>query len=233
MSQLKQLKVVFFDLDDTLYQYHGKQIREIENAVFSSAIPLVPLPDIWAAFEFIKQKEDEYYETSKLNMWDFYDIACRFSRLLKKLKIDDEHLSEKMAQMYWEKGEKTIKAFPDVELVLRELKKKYKLGILTNGLTIQQRKRISSLGFNEYFDYFFTSELTSADKPSKEYFNFVLDAIKYKNYECALVGNDPINDIKGANNAGIVTIWYNYKGLQQRPSSDYIINEFKELLQIL
>jgi len=233
MSDVNRLKLIFFDLDDTLYEYHGEQVRDVEKAVLSSIVPLVPSLDIWEEYEFIKQKEDKDYINNRIQMKEFYNIACRFSRLLKSLNINDQYLSKKMTKMYWEKTEEIVRAFPDVEPVLRELKKKYKLGILTNGLTTQQRRRVSVIGLEGYFDYFFTSELASADKPSKDYFNFVLNEIKYRSYECALVGDDVVKDIKGANNAGMVTIWYNYKGLQQEMYSSYVINKFKELLQIL
>ena len=233
MSVISGLKLVFFDLDDTLYEYHGEPVRDIEKAVFSSVIPFISLPEVLEAYHFIKQKEDEDYLNHKLPMREFYDSSCRFSRLLTSLHIDDKRLSDRMAEAYWTKLEESIRPFPDVEPVLKKLKRRYELGILTNGLTAQQKRMVSTIGLGEYFDYFFTSELVNADKPSKEYFDFVLNAIKHRSYECALVGDDPIKDVESANNAGMVSIWYNRKGLQQRVNAHYVINEFKEFLQIL
>ena len=233
MNPMSGLKLIFFDLDDTLYEYHGEPVRSVEKAVLSSEIPFIPLQEVLEAYEFVKQREDEDYLDNKIPMREFYDIACRFSRLLKSLQIDDEHLSERMAEAYWKKWGKSIKPYPDVEPVLKELKRRYELGILTNGLTAQQRKRVSSIGLGDYFDYFFTSELANADKPSKEYFDFVLNAIRHRSCECALVGDDPIKDVECANNAGMISIWFNHKGLRQIANAHYTINAFKELLQIL
>ena len=233
MSIINRLKLIFFDLDDTLYEYHGETVRYVEKTAFSLLTPFIPLPKVLDTYELVKRQEDEEYLEHKMSMEDFYDVTCRFSRLLRLLGLDDRYLSEKMTQAYWEKWVGVIKPFLDTEFVLKELKKKYELGILTNGLMEQQRKRVLSIGLGEYFDYFFTSDSMNADKPSKEYFDFVLKAIKYKNHECALVGNDSLKDVESANNAGMVSIWYNRKGLQQKANAHYTITELKELLQIL
>lgn len=233
MNAMSRLRLIFFDLDDTLYEYHGEAVKAVEREALSLLTPFIPLPKIFESYGLVKRKEDEEYLEGKMPMKEFYNIPCRFSRLLRLLSIDDERLSERMGKIYWERCEEIIKPFPDTEFVLKELRKKYELGILTNGLTEQQKKRVLSIGLGEYFNYFFTSELTNADKPSTEYFDFVLNAIKYKSHECALVGDDPIKDIESANNAGMVSIWYNRKGLQQKVNAHYTISEFKELLQIL
>lgn len=49
------LRVVFFDVNDTLYEYHGEQIRHVEEATFS-LIPNLPLSNIWPAYLDVKKE---------------------------------------------------------------------------------------------------------------------------------------------------------------------------------
>lgn len=232
---MNRLKLIFFDLDDTLFEYHGDAIRYAEKAALSEINQSISLTKILKIYDIVKRKEDDEYANKKIPMKEFYDIASRFSRLLNELGIYDKSksLSERMARRYWKICEDVIRPFPDTEFVLRKLKNKYELGILTNGLVMQQKRRLSSLGLTYIFDYFFTSESIGTDKSSQKYFDSVFKIIEHRNYECALVGNDPINDIETANSIGMTTIWFNRKKLQKRVGAHFTINEFKDLLEIL
>ena len=105
-------------------------------------------------------------------------------------------------------------------------------------------------GLDQLFDLIFISEDIGAEKPAKEFFdkafadidawydqkNNSLDCVdKLKNEEVIIIGDSLTSDIKGANNAGIKSCWYNPKGLvnDKDVNIDFEIKDLHEIFDIL
>jgi FMN phosphatase YigB (HAD superfamily) len=85
-------------------------------------------------------------------------------------------------------------------------------------------------------DDVFISDLLGVEKPNIEFFDKVFETIgNYDKDEVLIIGDSLTSDIKGGNNAGILTCFYdpkktnNFKGLKV----DYHITNLQELLDIL
>ena len=123
----------------------------------------------------------------------------------------------------------------DCLTLLAELGKTYKQYMVTNGSRLAQELKLAKSGIDKLCDGVFISEIVGIQKPEKEFFDRVQEATGYVKEETLIVGDSLSSDIKGGNNAGIKTCWYNPKGVPVRRdvTVDYEISNLRELKEIL
>ncbi len=127
----------------------------------------------------------------------------------------------------------------EANVLLPELAGEYKQYVVSNGTKVAQDKKLDRSGLRDVFDAIFISEEVGAEKPSPIFFEAVLkqaaaDGITDKQ-EMLIIGDSLTSDIRGGNNAGIPTVWYNPAG---KPNTegvqvDYEIRNLNEIRQIL
>lgn len=87
------------------------------------------------------------------------------------------------------------------------------LGLITNGLSGIQRRRIERLELAQYFTVVVISEEAGVAKPSPEIFDLALDQLASPaRSEVLMVGDSLSSDIAGGSAADIDTCWYNPRG---------------------
>lgn len=109
--------------------------------------------------------------------------------------------------------------FPFTAPLLSDLKKAgYKLGIITNSEGDLQRRKISLLGLEDMFDEILVSgeyaqkmcgDSKNLDywKPNRIIFDEMAKRLEIPADKLYYVGDNPLNDVKGAENAGYVPVW--------------------------
>lgn len=120
--------------------------------------------------------------------------------------------------------------------LVSSLKEKYNQYIVSNGAKNVQTLRMQKSGFDKLVDDCFISDVVGYEKPSIDFFNYVFDKIKIiGKEEVMIVGDSLTSDIKGGNNAGIKTCWYNpnKKGIPSGYLVDYDIQNLNEIKSIL
>ena len=60
---------------------------------------------------------------------------------------------------------------------------------------------------SKYFSFSISAEEIGAPKPHEEIFLAALKRTKVDNHEFVYVGDDMVNDIDGAKNVGMTTVW--------------------------
>lgn len=94
--------------------------------------------------------------------------------------------------------------------MLRALSERYDLYITTNGNPISQPGRLKNSGVTAFMKGCFISDKIGAAKPDKKYIDYVLAHIPGASTEnCLVIGDSLSADIKGAQNAGLDSLWYN------------------------
>ena len=120
--------------------------------------------------------------------------------------------------------------------LLEALYGKYRLYIVSNGLTAVQSRRIQHTGIDKYMEGIFLSQEVGAVKPKKEFFDYCFARIDgFVKEETVIVGDSLSSDIKGGKNAGIKTIWFNALG-EKAPEElipDYEFNKLSDLPELL
>ena len=92
---------------------------------------------------------------------------------------------------------------------------------------------MNKLGLNEYFDGCVVSALLGYDKPRREIFNYARK-LAGNPARCIMVGDNPVDDIRGAKNAGFNTILVNNRHPEYNGDyCDYICKTLTDMLEVL
>lgn len=122
------------------------------------------------------------------------------------------------------------KLYSDAEDILSYCKLKgYENYLLTNNFP-EIVKVVKDFGLDKYFCDYFVSANIGYEKPRMEIFEH---AVREANSptECYMIGDNPVADIKGAQNVGIKTILVHTKPAEIRP--DYYCEELIAIKNIL
>lgn len=123
-------------------------------------------------------------------LWDQFGY-CDKSYVLENMK---KNWFPEMNVTFWKNKwyEKfdTFQVLSDsVEEVLKELKKHYLLGVLSNGSSKSQHAKLHHTGLEKYFDCVIVSGDYGIDKPNPEIFQIACDKLGTKQNETAMVGD--------------------------------------------
>ncbi|WP_040756574.1 HAD family hydrolase, partial [Winogradskyella psychrotolerans] len=113
------------------------------------------------------------------------------------------------------------------------LKTKYQLHIITNGFNLSQYNKLKSSKLDTYFDLIVTSENSGFRKPDKRIFEHALLHLKAEASHCLMIGDNPLSDIQGAQNAEIDQVYYNPLNTESEVNPTYRIRHLSELIKIL
>ena len=82
--------------------------------------------------------------------------------------------------------------------------------MVSNGTVVAQEKKLRLSGLGELMDGIFLSEAAGVEKPNVEFFDRMFETIgPVEKDKVLIVGDSLTSDIRGGNNAGIRTCWYN------------------------
>ncbi|TKW63179.1 MAG: HAD family hydrolase [Gemella sp.] len=201
MSTIKNL---IFDLDNTLYDF---------STIWKKSNKLV--------YEYLKYDRiasyDEFFKNYKAINNMLVDEVLKGNIKLreirnKRLKITLEKfgiiLTEEDCNNYYEKQFdfilESIKPNKEVNQWINRLNKKYKMIILTNGKSCEQRRKIEELGLENMFKLYISGE-THISKPKEEAFINVLEKENIVTSETMMIGDSLHYDINPANKLGMKT----------------------------
>ena len=94
--------------------------------------------------------------------------------------------------------------------LVKKLRGSYRQFAATNGTFAAQERKLKKSGLDELMEGAFISDLIGYEKPSKEFFDFVLKEIgTFRRDEVMIIGDSLTSDMQGGNTAGILCCWYN------------------------
>jgi HAD superfamily hydrolase (TIGR01549 family) len=99
---------------------------------------------------------------------------------------------------------------PGCRAALRELRRDYRLGVVTNGIDRVQRSRLRASRLDSFFDVVVTSESCGHAKPDPRILLVALDALGLRPRDALYVGDDPATDGAAAAAAGMRFCWMDY-----------------------
>jgi putative hydrolase of the HAD superfamily len=91
--------------------------------------------------------------------------------------------------------------------VLRQLRKSYRLGVVTNGIDRVQRSRLAASGLAPLFETVVTSQSCGFAKPDPRILHVALEALGVAPRHAVYVGDDPATDGTAAFAAGVRFVW--------------------------
>ena len=223
---------VLFDLDNTLFDHEKTQAWAIKTMCenlhidFQAFYPLFVLynKEVWREFA------DRLITVSSMRIG-------RFRKTLNALHIshlDPEILSEEYLALY----RKSVYLIEGTREVLLELKPHFILGIITNGTSDVQKKKIERSSLDHLFDFIVTVDEAGCSKPSPAFFELAFQKAGVPPKDITCVGDNFLEDIVGAAQAGAGrTVWFNPRNdpvpEQYHIRPDHIISRLQDLPRIL
>lgn len=224
------IRNVLFDLDDTLFDFHkAEKIALTKTLVHFGIDPTEETLALYSAINAAHWKRLELGEISREEV-----KVGRYRELFKTIGVECDPVK---ATAYYESMLAIGYYFmPGAPELLEELYGKYRLYIVSNGTAKVQEGRIGSSGIAKYMDGIFISQVLGANKPDKQFFDICFAEIPdFSLSETVIIGDSLSSDIKGGINAGIITVWFNPKGIENDNDikPDYTIKELSEVPGLL
>lgn len=224
------IRNVLFDLDDTLFDFHkAEKIALTKTLVHFGIDPTEETLALYSAINAAHWKRLELGEISREEV-----KVGRYRELFKTIGVECDPVK---ATAYYESMLAIGHYFmPGAPEMLEELYGKYRLYIVSNGTAKVQEGRIGSSGIAKYMDGIFISQILGANKPDKQFFDICFAEIPdFSLSETVIIGDSLSSDIKGGINAGITTVWFNPKGIENDNDikPDYTIKELSEVPGLL
>lgn len=224
------IRNVLFDLDDTLFDFHKAEKIALTKTLVHFGID--PTEETLALYSTINAAHWKRLELGEISREEVK--VGRYRELFKTIGVECDPVK---ATAYYESMLAIGHYFmPGAPELLEELYRKYRLYIVSNGTAKVQEGRIGSSGIAKYMDGIFISQILGANKPDKQFFDICLAEIPdFSLSETVIIGDSLSSDIKGGINAGITTVWFNPKGIENDNDikPDYTIKELSEVPGLL
>ena len=204
------IKVISFDLDDTLWDAEPV-LRRAEEAQFEwirrHCPQIADRHDINSLYEL----RCDYAQRTPDVQHDFSAIRKGFfTELLSEFGYDGAMVTELFQHFLSVRSD--VKLHPDVEPTLLGLREQYHLAAMTNGNTDLRRA-----GIDHYFHFVISPADTGASKPDVRMFEHLFACSGAEPAEIIHVGDQPYHDIEGAHRAGVHSVWVNRCGSDWPP----------------
>ena len=229
------MRTIVFDVDDTLYD----QQQPFRNAM-TKIFPNVATEDMHELYLRFRHHSDETFPKVLANEWslDFMRFF-RMNETLKDLNYPGISQEEgKIFQQVYEEELDNICLHKEVKKTLDFLKTKdVPLGIITNGPTDHQTKKLNQLQLKKWIpaENMIVSQATGYQKPEKEIFQLAEKQFNMTACETLYVGDNYDNDVLGAKKADWQALWFNHRErrIDESPTCDIEITSFDQLLETM
>ena len=226
-SDLQQhIPWIFFDLDDTVWNFSANSAKTLIKLYAIS-------PILRKLFKTVEEFVELYHKNNAL-MWDLYSKGQVST---KELKIERWRrtlatkqfevltaVCEELDTTYLDILAEGTEMIPGVKEMMERLTKFCLIGILSNGFSKTQYKKLHFSGLEKYVTRTIVSEELGINKPDRRIFEYAIrETGARKPY--LMVGDHGESDVFGAMRAGWNAIWYNPSAKPFPFSKDELIDQ--------
>lgn len=211
------IKLISFDLDNTLwdndpvllraeqacYDYLGQEAPQLTAQYSLNDLASMRLQMMATSPQLAAQVS----KTRKLAMQQALEAVNHDTTKIKAL------VEQAFLRFHNERNK--IDLFPQAVPMLEALHKHYTLASITNG-----NSDLTKVGLNHFFAFSLSAEIVGAKKPRPNIFHAALNKAGIKAQEMIHIGDHPEDDIAGAQQLGIHTLWFNPRKLRWEDESD-------------
>jgi putative hydrolase of the HAD superfamily len=225
----KTIKVLSFDLDDTLWPCHPT-IQRAEKLLYQWLSDHVPvITQQYDVFQ-LREKRRLLLNNHPELAHDMTQLRLRsFEQLTEEFELPSDWM-ENAFEIFYE-ARQQITLFDDVKPVLDELNTSFRLVSLTNG-----NADTVKTGVDHWFDFALNSATVGKMKSEPDIYNQVQKRANIEAEEMVHIGDHPLQDIYGAKSAGVFAIWLNREKKQwmlEACQPDAVISSLHELPSLL
>lgn len=202
MSRFQGVRVISFDLDDTLWAIEPV-IQRANRVLFvwlEARYPLItqghtPQSLHAVCLDFMHARSQEKHDLTRMRKAFLRHVG-------QEAGYTHDFSEEAFAIFFAERN--AVELFPEVEAVLARLAQRYLLVALSNGNACIER-----IGLTRYFSASVNSAKVGAAKPDPAMFHAALADLGASAESMLHVGDHPEHDILGAQRAGVRAVWLN------------------------
>ncbi|MGN1005028.1 MAG: YjjG family noncanonical pyrimidine nucleotidase [Aristaeellaceae bacterium] len=218
-------KRILMDIDDTIFDFQPGN----RNAVNQLMEELnLASPTVYDEYEAINSDCWRALERGEMTQEVLH--VERFRRFLStKGRCDDPaQVADRFAELL---GQQAI-PLPNALETLRAIAAQREVILLTNGITVIQKRRLTCSGIGEWVHGVVISQEVGASKPDPRIFEIALDGLKPE--EALMIGDGIHSDVLGANRAGVDMCWFNPKGkaLPEGMHAEYEVQDIRDCVAI-
>lgn len=209
-------RAVFFDLDDTLYDF-ATAARTALWTVSERVSRELGIP--------AEEVRSEYARLLRRQMAENPTAGCHSRTIRFQLFLEERHLPVRLAldysECYWTTLVDHAVRFDGVSEALEFLRAHgICVGLGTNMSADWQLRKIVRLGIADLLDVVVTSEEAAAEKPAEAFFAYCARKAGVAPEECLFVGDNLEGDVLGARAAGMDALWFQPDAAQRASHPD-------------
>ena len=194
------LKVVLFDLDDTLVDQEGASRTALLDWLPELGLGLDDAEELVTAWGVIA--EDAYARYQRREITFAEQRRVRVREFLGADATDDE--ADELFSGYLTRYERAWTAFDDAVPALRRVHDEGLVAaVLTNGDSVHQANKLERVGLAEHLDVVVASDDLPAGKPDPRAYAAACEVLGVAPGDVLMVGNDVEKDYQGPLDAGL------------------------------
>lgn len=225
------IKVILWDVDATLLDFKKSESLALKKTFAHFGLENCT-DSITEQYSAINQRYWQRLEQGELTKEQV--LVGRFEEFFA-VRGYDAH-AQSFCEMFESSLPDCVDFIGNAKTVIEALSKNYHQYAVTNGARAVQRKKLAVSGIADIFDGVFISDEVGYEKPSVDFFNHVLANIpSVDTNEILIVGDSLTSDIKGGNNMGFKTCWFNPQSLPLKDgyTVNYQIKNAEDIFDIL
>ena len=193
------VRAVLFDFDDTL--------QNRPAAFFAATRELL---DRYMPYASAEERDERARVMLKENNGGYVNYTEFFDTVFTRWEWQGVDSPEALHREYLYCFPAHTALFDDAADTLRTLRERgYITGIITNGSPLLQNRKLDVSGLRPLLDVVVVSGDEGVHKPDPELFRRVAARLCLSPSQCVYVGDHPINDMQGAREAGMRTVFLN------------------------
>lgn len=216
------IKAALFDLDGTLYDRDvvAEALFEQQYREFASELGGVT-------------REQFLRDAHEMDEHGHGEKEAGYEKIVRAWGLDAA-LAPRLVEHFWSTYDRLCVPSDATAQLLGELRQRgLKLGVITNGQSIRQRRKLTALGLEGCFDTILVSGEEGVRKPDAEIFRRALARCAVAANEAVFVGDHPVADVEGAHRAGMLAVWKFVPYWPPVITTAPVIHELRELLPLL
>lgn len=193
-----RVRAVLFDFDDTLYPRDDAFGGAVHRFVYRHFPALDETAHAALADDMIRQSNHGLLPVLPL------------AKILKSAlgdDVDDATLDDACRRFAIDYADCCVLSDDTISTLTTLRQRGYIVGVITNGGSVMQNSKLSFSGLRPYLDILAIGGDEGIGKPHATIFHRVAARLGVACEDCVYVGDNPVNDMQGAHDAGMRIVW--------------------------